>query len=297
MFRRGLCLAFLGAIGACGSSTGADDCADLTVAECSEPGTELPTGDEVVVDAEWLLERMDDATLQLVDTRGAAYERSRIPGAVSLVPSDVAGTIDGIRGQLVPAQDAEPTLRARGLRNDTTAIVYGDSPEYDPARIVWALRYYGHGDVRYLDGGFEAYVAAGGVIDESAPAVEASDYTIDQVVESLRVTGDYVREQIGEEPYDDPLIQLVDARSEGEFDAGAIPTARSVNWTRNLSGGFLLREEDLDALYEGLDRRSPVVTYCATGQRGSFAWLTLLALGFDDVALYDGSWTEWSTFE
>jgi thiosulfate/3-mercaptopyruvate sulfurtransferase len=297
MFRLGLCLASLGVIAACGADTGADRCVGLTAAECSDPGTGLPTGNDVVVDAEWLLERMGDASLQLVDARGAAYERSRIPGAVSLVPGDVADTIDGIRGQLIPAELAEPTLRARGLRGGTTAVVYGGSPEYDPARIVWALRYYGHGDVRYLDGGFDAYVAAGGAVDESAPAVEPSDYAIDKVVESLRVTGDHVREQIGEEPHNDPLIQLVDARSEGEFEAGAIPTARSVNWTRNLSRGFLLPEENLDVLYAGLDRASPVVTYCATGQRGSFAWLVLLALGFDDVALYDGSWTEWSTFE
>jgi thiosulfate/3-mercaptopyruvate sulfurtransferase len=246
------------------------------------------------VDVAWLLERIGDPQLQLVDTRGAAFDRSRIPGAISLTVGDVSGTVDGVGGQLVSAEAAEPTLREQGLLNDTTVIVYGDSPEYDPARIVWALRYYGHGDVRYLDGGFEAWVAGGGGVDEGPPAVEPSEYVIDEVADSLRVTGDWVLQQLGEEPYDMPAIQLIDARSEGEYDSGHIPSARSVNWTRNLDAGFLRSTDDLDALYAGMDPAQPAVTYCASGRRGSFAWLTLVALGFDDVALYDGSWNEWS---
>lgn len=294
MFRRGVALAFLGLMFACGESGAADSCEGMVTAECL-PDEALPTGTDVIVDADWLLERIGSDEIQLVDARGSAFNQSRIPGAISLTPSDVAGTVDGVSGQLVPAEQAEPTLREKGLRNGATAIVYGGSPEYNPARIVWALRYYGHGDVRYLDGGFDAWVAAGGAVDEEAPAVEPTEYVIEDVVESLRVTGDFVLEAIGDEPYDMPAIQLVDARSEGEYDAGHIPSARSVNWTRNLDAGFLRTEEELDALYEGMDRREPAVTYCASGQRGSFAWLTLVALGFDDVALYDGSWNEWST--
>ena len=294
MFRWGLGLAFLGLIAACGESTSADSCVGMETITCSPPEGALPTGTSVVVGAEWLLERIDDAELQLVDARGAAFSRSRIPGAISITPSDVAGTIDGVPGQLIPAEEAEPILGALGLLNGATVVVYGDSPEYDPARIVWALRHYGQGDVRYLDGGFDAWVAAGGSVDEEPPAIEPSGYVVGEVRESLRVTGDFVLEQIGDEPYDMPAIQLVDARSVGEYDGGHIPTARSVNWTRNLDDGFLLATDELDALYESMDPAAPAVTYCASGQRGSFAWLTLVALGFDDVALYDGSWNEWS---
>jgi len=294
MFRRGLGLALLGLIVACGSSSAAEPCEAMLTVECSPPDDGLPTGLNVVVDVAWLLDRIEDPQLQVVDTRGAAFDRSRIPGAITLTPNDVAGTIDGVRGQLLPAEEAEPKLREKGLRNGTTVIVYGDSPEYDPARIVWALRYYGHGDVRYLDGGFDAWVDAGGALDEEPPAIEPSEYAIEKVVGSLRTTGDRVLDELGDEPYDMPAVQLVDARSEGEYDSGHIPTARSVNWTRNLDSGFLLPKEDLDTLYEGMDPEDPAVTYCATGLRGSFAWLTLFALGYD-VALYDGSWNEWST--
>ena len=181
MFRWGLGLAFLGLIAACGESTSADSCVGMETITCSPPEGALPTGTSVVVGAEWLLERIDDAELQLVDARGAAFSRSRIPGAISITPSDVAGTIDGVAGQLIPAEEAEPILGALGLLNGATVVVYGDSPEYDPARIVWALRHYGQGDVRYLDGGFDAWVAAGGLVDEEPPAIEPSGYVVGEV--------------------------------------------------------------------------------------------------------------------
>ena len=191
--------------------------------------------------------------------------------------------------------EAQSVLGAAGLRDDATAVVYGASPEDNPARIVWALRYYGHPRVLYLDGGYSAWVANGGEIESSTPSIVPTDYVIGEIVEELRVTGDWVLEQLGEPPFEMPAIQLVDARSSGEYDSGHIPTARSVDWNRNLRDGFLLPAAELEALYEGLDARRPIVTYCASGQRGSFAWLTLTSLGVEAVALYDGSWNEWGT--
>jgi thiosulfate/3-mercaptopyruvate sulfurtransferase len=201
--------------------------------------------------------------------------------------------VDDIPAQVAPPMQAQPVLRMAGLRNDVIAVVYGEPDEYDPSRIVWTLRYYGHGDVRYLDGGYAAWVAAGGAIDTDPPSIESTEYTIIGVDEGLRVEGDWVLSQLGDEPYDTPAIQLVDARSEGEYDAGRIPSARNVNWTRNLENGLLRSESELEALYEGMDPAMTTVTYCVSGWRGSFAWLTLTALGYDDVRLYDGSWNEW----
>jgi len=172
-------------------------------------------------------------------------------------------------------------------------VVYGGSPEYDPSRIVWTLRYYGHDDVRYLDGGYAAWVVADGPLDTDTPTSDPTEYTIVGVDEDLRVTGDWVLSQLGNDPYEMPSIQLVDARSEGEYGGGRIPSALSLNWTSNLDGGFLRARSELEELYEDMDRAETTVTYCATGQRGSFAWLTLIALGFEDVRLYDGSWNEW----
>jgi len=282
----------------CGSSPAPSACEGLPAEQCGQPDAGLPDGgapleSELVVDTDWLEARLGDPDVQLIDTRESGFEDSRIPGAIHLRPVELATTVEGVTAQLMPPVQAEPVLRAAGLRNEVTAVVYGEAPEYDPSRIVWALRYYGHDDVRYLDGGFAAWVAAQGALDTDPPMTESTEYTIVGVNEDLRVTGDWVLTQLGDAPYEMPSIQLVDARSEGEYDGGHIPTARSVNWTRNLESGFLKSETELVAFYDGMDQTKTTVSYCVTGLRGSFAWLTLTELGFEDARLYDGSWNEW----
>jgi thiosulfate/3-mercaptopyruvate sulfurtransferase len=291
-------ITFLG----CGSSATSSECEGLTAEQCAQPDAGIPDGGTplgsvLVVDTDWLEAHLGDPDVQLIDTRASGYEASRIPGAIHLTPGDLAMTIDGVPSQVAPPMEAVPVLRALGLRDDVVAVVYGGPPEYDPSRIVWTLRYYGHGEVRYLDGGYAAWVAAEGALDTDPPSVESTEYTIVAVDEDLRVTGDWVLSQLGDPPYDMPAIQLVDARSEGEYASGRIPSARSVNWTLNLDSGFLRPTTDLEALYEGMDPAKTTVAYCVSGRRGSFAWLTLTALGYDDVRLYDGSWKEWGNGE
>lgn len=263
-----------------------------------EPDGGMPSAlSSIVVDTDWLEENLGSPEVQLVDTRTTGYDDSRIPGAILLRPTQLATTVDGVPAQAVPPNQAQSVLRAVGLREDVIAVVYGAPPEYDAARIVWSLRYYGHVDVRYLDGGYAAWVEAGGALDTDPPNAEPTEYAIVAVEEDLRVTGDWVLSQLGDAPYDIPAIQLVDARSEGEYETGRIPSARSVDWARNLDEGFLRSRTELDALYEGMDSAETTVTYCVSGWRGSFAWLTLMALGYEDPRLYDGSWNEWGNGE
>ena len=278
---------------ACSGSNSAGECEGLNAEQCTQPDAGAPLPAALVVDTAWLQTHLDDADIQLVDTRASGYATSRIPGAIHLRPGDLVTTIEGVSSQIKMPTEAQPVLREAGLENEVVAVVYGAPPEYDPSRVVWSLLYYQHGDVRYLDGGYGAWVDAGGDLDTDPPDVAPSDYTIVGVDDSLRATGDWVLQQLGDPPYDTPTIQLVDARSDGEYAGGRIPTASSVNWTRNLVAGFLLPESNLAMLYEGLDPTKTTVTYCVSGWRGSFAWLTLTALGYEDVKLYDGSWNEW----
>lgn len=287
----------------CDSNASSNDCQGLSAEQCAQPDAGSPDGGEpdggrpsggsLIVDTDWLEAHLGDPDLQLIDTRASGYEAARIPGAIHLRPAELAAAIDGVSSQVLPPLEAQPVLRAAGLRNDVIAVVYGAPPEYDPSRVLWTLRYYGHADVRYLDGGYAAWLASEGALDTDPPSATSTDYSIVGVDEDLRVTGDWILSQLGEAPYPMPSIQLVDARSEGEYDSGQIPSARSVNWTRNLEGGFLRPESELETLYEGLDPAETTVSYCVSGWRGSFAWLTLVALGYEDARLYDGSWNEW----
>jgi thiosulfate/3-mercaptopyruvate sulfurtransferase len=250
----------------------------------------------LVVDVAWLAARLGDEGVQVVDARLNGFPDGHIPGALPLSPYALATTVEGVDFQVVGAQAGAAALAAIGLRPDGHVVVYGVPPEYDPARVVWALRYLGHGDVRYLDGGWNAWVAADAPIAAGPPEPAApSDYAVDDVREEIRVTGDWVLEQLGDPPYDATQIQIVDARSTGEFATGRIPTAVHVQWTRNLEEGLLRSRQELETLYDelALDPTRTTVVYCLAGWRASVAWLTLAWLGFEDVRIYDGSWLEW----
>jgi len=279
---------------ACGTSVPASECGVAPAAECESPnGSSVRSS--IVVDVGWLQERLNDPNVQLVDTRSFGYETDRIPGAIHLRPEDLSTTIDGISSQIRPVEQAQPVLRAAGLLTGVTAVVYGATPEYDPSRVVWSLRYYGHEDVRYLDGGYDEWVDAGGELETGSPSATPSDYTVAAVDDGVRATGAWILEQLGDPEYAMPAVALVDARSRGEYESGRIPTALSVDWSRNLRNGRLLPNGELEALYRDLDPQTTTVTYCVTGWRGSFAWLTLTALGYEDVRLYDASWSEWGS--
>lgn len=249
-----------------------------------QPDTGTVEAVDIIVDGSWLAENFDG--VQLLDTR-AGFEAEHIAGAISVNVGDLRTTVDGIGGQVVDRATAEAVLSAAGVRRDAHLVVYGDSVGTTPARLVWTLEYFGHARVSLLDGGFLAWMGATEGGGSTAPA---SSYSIDNVDIDRRVDADTILETL-----DDMSFNLVDARSGSEYDAGHIPGAVSVDWMRNVSEGTLLPDSELAALYPSLELDKTVVSYCQTGSRASVTYVVLRALGFSDVRLYDGSWSEWGS--
>ena len=270
-----------------------DDGSRIAGASAAAPAACPP---DIVVDTAWLHARLGRPDIQLVDSR-ATFSGGHIPGALALRPEALATTVDGVDVQMMPPALAGPVLSAAGVRREATVVVYGAPPEYDPARLTWALHYLGHPDVRYLDGGFAAWVAAGGSVASGAPPAAPPTSYVADATRAVRVTGAEVLGQLGAPPYDMPLIGLVDARSPGEFAAGRIPSAVFRPWTANLAGGLLRPRSELEDEHAalGLAPGRTTVAYCLVGWRASVAWLTLHWLGFDDARVYDGSWLEWGS--
>lgn len=266
-------------------------CGDGATSGSGDGGGSAPSP---LVDVAWLADRLDDDDVQIVDGRTVQeeFEAGHIPGAIRVDAFELSAVVDDIPAQIAPASVAESLLRARGLREGTTVVVYGKPPEFDPTRVAWALRYYGHDDVRYLDGGWDAWVASGEAVGTGASTAPASDYRI-ETRDAIRVTGAWILDQLGDPPYDDSSIQIVDARAPAEYDAGRVPTARLIQWSTNLEDGFMRPRDEVEALHAGLDKSKTTVVYCLAGWRAAFAWLTLKWLGFEDVRVYDGSWFEW----
>lgn len=245
---------------------------------------------EILVDAQWVAEHLDDPAVRIVDARDSSYlyPRGHIPGAVLVdiwyelcCPSDI--------------MDAEPFARLmgqKGIGDDTTVVVYDDAGGLWGARLWWALRYYGHEDARLLDGGLDAWEAEGMPLEEETPEVEPAAFTAEVRPEWYSAM-DEVRAAI-----DDPAVGIADALPASSYRSGHIPTAVSLPAPDLLdTTGAVKDAEDLAAMLEeaGLDPAQRTITYCGGGYYGAFAAFVLNLMGFEDVAMYDGALEEWTS--
>jgi thiosulfate/3-mercaptopyruvate sulfurtransferase len=239
----------------------------------------------------------------LIDLQPAErFARAHLPGAVHL---DVWGV------SLIDTSEAP--LRAfmwmighlfslRGVTPDRPVVVYEEDSGMRAARAFWFLEYLGHPNVRVLDGGLRAWMAAGLPVttDAATPASSPWHGTPDP---SKLATWQQVRDRLGK-----PGTAIIDTRSDEEYfgeavrarRGGAIPGAVHIDWKRNLTpDGCFKSADELRAMYEaaGITPDREVVTYCQGGYRAAHAYLALRVLGYPRVRNYTGSWKEWGDRE
>ena len=217
-----------------------------------------------------------------------SFQEGHIEGACSVDPSRLRSVIDGIEGQVPLREVVWEVLGEAGLEADDTVVITDVDNGTDPARIAWTLRHYGHrGDVILLDGGMDAYAAAGLPV-VTTDAAEPTAYQGGATREELRVDKDWMLDHL-----DDGNVAIFDVRAPDEYTSGHIPGAINVDWeeTKNADGSFKTSEE-IRALHGDPGARTLVV-YCRTGSRAAVSWAMLTRAGYSDVRLYDGSWAEW----
>lgn len=259
--------------------------------QCSAPADGDCPPSPGIVGASLVARWYDAGPVRTLDLREVTtFAAGHLPGAAQLDPSTLRATVDGVPGQVPDAATLREAFETLGLRADDPLVVYGADNGTDPARVVWTLRYAGHrGPVWALDAGWSAW-AAGDWPSESMTTGWSTSTWDGELRPDLRVDGAWVFDHL-----DDPDVQLFDARSSAEYTAGHIPGAVSLEWTRALEpDGFFSTLDDLRTLFAAAIEGKTLVTYCQTGSRASVDWLLLRTLGFDDVRLYDGSWSEWS---
>lgn len=269
----------------------------LTLLACTGPSTDVdaPQTDTVVVDeAPWRVVSADDALpaeVQVLDVRSLGdYTASHVDGALHLDGGAIRGTVDGVPTQALERADAEALFEAAGLRADAPILVMSRDNDTTASRVLWTLALHGaSSDLLLLDGGLDAWVAAGASIGPGDPDASASAWEGVETREDLRVDKAWVLDHL-----DDPDVRLFDVRAASEYAGGHIPGAVHVDWTSNLDGEGLFLDAD-DVLANHGDPTAPtVVVYCQSGARASVSWALLRLAGLEDVRLYDGSWLEWS---
>jgi thiosulfate/3-mercaptopyruvate sulfurtransferase len=269
-----------------------------------------------LVDVGWLLTHLTDPRLRVVDCRwylggrrGAdEYARGHIPGAVHLdVDADLArapGSGPG-RHPIPEAADFARTLARIGVAEGTVVVGYDDAGGAIAARLWWLLRYFGLTGGRVLDGGLQAWVAAGRALSTEPPAI-APVAEMQLVAGGAPVADRDVVDRLRREPGAVILDARARERYEGRSEpidarAGHIPGARSAPFAENLRapGGTFLDPADLERRYRELgafDARA-VVCYCGSGVTACHDLLALAVLGRADAILYEGSWSDWARQE
>jgi len=248
--------------------------------------------------------RVVDATLPLVGQAGRGrdvYEQAHIPGAVFFDINAVADLATDLPHMLPSPEAFAKAAGELGLARDAAIVVYDAHGLYSAPRVWWTLRTMGYPRVSVLDGGLRKWRAEDRIVtsEVAPPAPVAADTAF-----RPELVRDLVAVQAHIEAGD---AQLLDARSAARFRgqapepraglrAGHMPGALNLAFDEVVNpDGTLKSEGELRPLFEdaGVDLSRPIVTTCGSGVTASVLALALARLGRDDVAVYDGSWTEW----
>lgn len=229
------------------------------------------------------------------------YRRGHVPGARFVdLDRELAAPPGPGRHPLPEPSLFGAAMRGHGVTSSGSVVVYDARAATAAARLWWLLRYFGHPDVRVLDGGFAAWAAAGLPVSvEEPPPPPGGDFVPDPGHMPLVDAG-------GAAVLADSGV-LLDARAAERFRgdvepvdpvAGHIPGARSAPTEANVDAGGRFRaaahlRERFVSL--GVEPDSSVGVYCGSGVTAAHEVLAMVVAGLPAPALYAGSWSEWIT--
>ncbi len=263
---------------------------------------------ELLATPDWLAENLDQPDLRVLDVRwridgtaAALYGTGHVPSAVHLDWREaVTQVADGGSALMLAAPEKMAAAMSRaGIGDGTSVVIYDDTQGYYASRVWWSLRTYGYEAARVLDGGWPAWTSGGHQVANGVPEPPHAVFTPRAQVR-LRLTIGDVRNLLGS-----PDVQLIDARGPAEFRGlegeatrlGHIPGAINLPASAlGRPGTQLLRDPDeLRGLLlrANITRNRRLICYDAAGLASTRLAFVLTLLGHEDVAVYDGGWSEW----
>lgn len=259
---------------------------------------------EMLIETEELAARLNDPNLRIVDgDLFPMYQRAHIPGAVGNRGHHYFKDKNDDRFIAPPEEFAEQMAKL-GIGDDTEVVGYDASGSLYATRLWWSLAYYGHGNARILNGGWNKWLAEGRPITMEEPKITPVTFTPRATDESILATAEYMMANL-----DRPDFLVLDVRSDGEWEGtvsrgnkrvGHVPGAVHLEWLNNVNAALNDRTQksadELRAMFEaiGVTPDKEIVTMCQGGVRASQTMATLRMLGYERVRNYDGSAQDWS---
>lgn len=263
------------------------------------------------VTTDWLAEHHDDPEVQILDARmappgqqgsdlAAEYRAGHLPGAVFFDIEALSDHSNPLPHMMPRAEAFAVAMRELGINSDRHLVVYDEGNLFSAPRAWWMLRAFGVENVAILAGGLAGWRRDGQPVQQGEVTLAEGEFVARADASAVkRLTEVLLASHEGS-------AQIIDARPALRFDArvdeprpglrrGHIPGSRNVPWSDLVVDGRL---KDPDALQEiftrqGIDPGKPVIASCGSGVTAAVVVLALTTLGVSEVALYDGSWSEW----
>lgn len=263
-----------------------------------------------IVTANWLVERLNDSSISIVDASWylpkaqrdpiAEYRQSHIPGAVFFNLDEVRDLSSNLANTIPKPDYFAKKVGELGITNDKIIVVYDGPGFFSAPRVWWMLRVMGAKNVVILDGGFDQWRNNGFPVSHIEPIISRQNfypaYQKDRVVSFSQMKAHIEKRD----------IQVVDARGRGRFRgeekeprvnmrSGHMPGAKNVPASSLSDQGYFKSQTSLAQIFSdaGVDINAPTVASCGSGITACCVLFALESLGNKEVYLYDGSWSEW----
>jgi thiosulfate/3-mercaptopyruvate sulfurtransferase len=247
-----------------------------------------------------------DVRFDLMDPAAGrkAYQQDHIPGAIFIdIEKDLSGKKE-MHGGNHPLPDVNALslkLGRMGIDHNTTVVIYDENNDMFAARAWWLLHYLGHDKVYVLDGGYARWKEEGNETTDHIPELSAKEFR-PEIRNNQTVNMKEVKQKLKNK-----TAVLVDSRAKerylGESEplyarAGHIPGAKNFFWKGVLgSDGSWKSEEELQKHFADLPKDDEIIVSCGSGISACPNILALKMLGYRNVKLYPGSYSDWISYE
>jgi thiosulfate/3-mercaptopyruvate sulfurtransferase len=266
---------------------------------------------DALVSTEWLAGELGAFDLRVVDATQflpeagrdarAEFEQAHIPGAIFMDLAELADPSNAVPNMAPTAEKFASRMQALGLGDGSRIVLYDNAPHKTAARAWWMLRMFGAHDVAILDGGLAKWQAEGRAIEAGVTKLRHRHFTVWADPEPVRSKEDVLANLTS------GAAVVVDARGAARFTgeepetrpgcaSGHIPASRNLPYDQVFNAdGTYKSAEGIKAAFDGagVDLSKPLITTCGSGITAAVLYFAAALTGKKDIALYDGSWSEW----